>query len=112
MLQPDRHVGCPTTGGYIAWRLQEGGLAARFLLREWDSKFTAAFTVFRTENVEVIQRPYRRPVADSFAERWIGTVRGEVPRVQDDAVRGDAWFYGGDDGPTEPASQTISCARR
>src|SRR5215471_16388992 len=47
----------------LAWRLQEAGLAARFLLRDRDSKFTAAFDqVFRSDGVEVIQLPYRRPV--------------------------------------------------
>jgi putative transposase len=44
-----------------------------------DSKFTAAFDeVFRSEGVTVIQLPYRRPVANSFAERWVGTARREV----------------------------------
>ena len=63
----------------LAWRLQEGGLAARFLVRDRDSKFTAAFDqVFRSDGVEVIQLPYRRPVANSFAERWVGTARREV----------------------------------
>jgi putative transposase len=63
----------------FAWTLQEGGPAARFLLRDRDSKFTAGFDeVFRSEGVKVIQLPYQTPVANSFAERWIGSARREV----------------------------------
>jgi hypothetical protein len=37
----------------LAWKLQEGGLAVRFLLRDRDSKFSAAFAeVFRSEGVK------------------------------------------------------------
>src|SRR5215469_8865617 len=60
----------------LAWRIQDGELRARFLLRDRDSKFSAAFDeVFRGEGVEVL-RPIGRP-ANPFAERWVGTARRE-----------------------------------
>jgi transposase InsO family protein len=33
--------------------------------------------VFGSEGVEVIRLPVRSPVANSFAERWVGTARRE-----------------------------------
>jgi putative transposase len=63
----------------LVWKLQDGELPAKFLLRDRDSKFSGAFDeVFRSEGVEVIRLPYRSPRANSFAERWVGTVRREV----------------------------------
>jgi len=63
----------------LAWKLQDGALRAKFLLRDRDSKFTAAFDqVFKSGGVEVIRLPYRRPVANAFAERWVGSARRDV----------------------------------
>ena len=63
----------------LAWRISEGELRPRFLLRDRDSKFTRAFDqVFRSEGVEVTRVPFRTPVANSHAERWVGTARREV----------------------------------
>ena len=49
------------------------------LVRDRGSRLIDAFDeIFRTEQMKILKTPIRTPVANAFAERWIGTLRREL----------------------------------
>ena len=59
-------------------RLGDRATRFGFLIRDRDSKFTAAFDeVLADDGVRVIKTPVRSPQANSLAERYVGTLRRE-----------------------------------
>jgi transposase InsO family protein len=60
--------------------LGERATRFRFLVRDRDSKFTAAFDeVFAGNSTRIITSQVRSPRANSLAERYVGTLRCECP---------------------------------
>lgn len=58
--------------------MEERGAHPRHLIRDRDTKFSRAFDdVWRSIGAQIIRTPVRTPVANAYAERWVGTVRRE-----------------------------------
>lgn len=69
-----------------AWTTQQArnlflrlGRPVRFLIRDGAGQFVTAFDeIFRSEGATTIRTPPYTPVANAYAERWVGTVRREL----------------------------------
>ncbi len=58
---------------------EDEGLELRFLIRDRDSKYTEAFDEhFRgISGEQIVKTPFQSPIANSFAESWIGSLKRE-----------------------------------
>jgi len=57
---------------------QDEGIDVRFLIHDRDSKFTEAFDEhFRRVDGGAVLTPYAAPIANSFVESWIGSLKRE-----------------------------------
>jgi transposase InsO family protein len=62
----------------VSSTLVERARPVRFLVRDRDATFTGSFDeVFRSDGIRIIRRPVRAPRANTFAERFVGTIRRE-----------------------------------
>ncbi len=69
--------------------LGERAARFRFLIRDRDTKVSAAFdTVFTTDDIDIVRTPVRTPVVNAFAERWVGTVRREASTTSSSSANG------------------------
>ena len=67
-----------STGAQPLMELDERANLFKFLIRDRDAKFTAAFdNVFTSSGVRIVKTPVRAPRANAYAERFVGTVRRE-----------------------------------
>jgi transposase InsO family protein len=54
------------------------GCPFHFLIRDRDRKYAAGFDeVFRSEGLRIVRTPIKAPLANAFAERFVGTLRRE-----------------------------------
>ena len=64
----------------LLMNLEDHGDGFKFLIRDRDAKFSAAFgAVFTAAGVRIIKAPVRAPRANAIAERWIASARRECP---------------------------------
>jgi len=62
----------------LIWELDNTPQLFRFLIHDHDTKFSSLFdNVFISEGIKIIHTPFQAPKANSFAERWVRSVREE-----------------------------------
>jgi putative transposase len=80
------HLAGVTSNPDASWVIQQArNLVARwdsclfrFLIRDRDCRYVAGFDeVFRSEGLRIVRTPIKAPLANAFAERFVGTLRRE-----------------------------------
>jgi putative transposase len=62
----------------VSMWLEDEGLSMTHLVHDRDTKFTAAFDgLFKATGIEIVKTPLQSPIANAFAESWIGTLKRE-----------------------------------
>ena len=62
----------------LSWKLEDEGIKLRFVIHDRDRKFAPrADSVFKSEGARVIVTPLMAPMANAYAERWVGSCRRE-----------------------------------
>jgi len=62
----------------VAGDIADAGVDARFLLRDRDTKYMTSFDeVFRADGAQILKTPFRTPNANTYAERFVRTIRSE-----------------------------------
>ena len=62
----------------LLMNLEDHADSFKFVIRDRDTKFTAAFdAVFTAVSTRIIRTPVRAPRANAIAERWIASARRE-----------------------------------
>ncbi len=80
------HVGVTRypTDAWTAQQLREAtayGAGPKYLIRDNNGKFGVGFArVAQTSNIEILKTPYSAPRANAICERFLGSVRRELPR--------------------------------
>ena len=64
--------------GKVSMRADDEGIDLRFLIHDRDAKFTKSFDEhLRRDDGNAVRIRYRAPIANSFAESWIGSLKRE-----------------------------------
>jgi putative transposase len=59
--------------------LQDAGTTVKYLIRDRDSRYTAAFdAVFHDEGIAIVKTGIRMPRMNAIMERWVRTCRAEL----------------------------------
>ena len=57
---------------------EDEGIGIRFLIHDRDRKFSTSFdAIFERDDGGVVKTPYQSPIANAFAESWIGSLKRE-----------------------------------